>query len=127
MGKVASSPVVAIVGAGATLANAGAFIPLALKAISEQNPSAAQYIAYWVGFTVVSLLPLGVAILMLLVARDWTVRILNAARGWLLLHAAGCRRSDSGITRGGSLAKRNHRADIEVWVTSSTRTDETRS
>jgi len=87
MGKVASSPAVAIVGAGAMLANAGAFIPLALKAISEQNPSAAQYIAYWVGFTVVSLLPLGIAILMLVVARDSTVRILNAARGWLLLHA----------------------------------------
>lgn len=30
MGKVASSPAVAIVGAGAMLANPGAFIPLAL-------------------------------------------------------------------------------------------------
>ena len=87
MGKVASSPVIAIVGAGAALANAGAFIPLALKAISEKNPSAAGYIAYWVGFTLVSLLPLGLAIVMLLVARDWTVRILNLARDWLVLHA----------------------------------------
>ena len=87
MGKVASSPVIAIVGAGAVLANAGGFIPLALKAISEKDPSAAGYIAYWVAFTLVSLLPLGAAIVMLLVARDWTVRILNLARDWLLLHA----------------------------------------
>ena len=87
VGKVASSPVIAIVGAGAALANAGAFIPLALKAISEKNPSAAGYIGYWVGFTLVSLLPLGAAIVMLLVAHDWAVRILNRARDWLLLHA----------------------------------------
>jgi len=87
MGKVASSPVIAIVGAGAGLANAGGFIPLALKAISEKNPSAAAYIACWVAFTLVSLLPLGLAIVMLLVARDWTVRILNLARDWLVLHA----------------------------------------
>jgi uncharacterized membrane protein len=87
MGKVASSPVIAIVGAGAALANAGAFIPLALKAISEKNPSAAGYIAYWVGFTLVSLLPLGAAIVLLLVAHDRAVRILNLARDWLLLHA----------------------------------------
>jgi hypothetical protein len=87
MGKVASSPVIAIVGAGAVLANAGGFIPLALKAISEKDPSAASYIGYWVAFTLVSLLPLGIAIVMLLVARDWTVRILNLARDWLVLHA----------------------------------------
>jgi Sap, sulfolipid-1-addressing protein len=87
MSTVASSPAVAIVGAGAMLANAGGFIPLALKSISEQNPSEAQYVAYWVGFTLVSLLPLSIAILMLLIARDWTVRRLNAARDWLVLHA----------------------------------------
>ena len=87
MGKVASSPAIAIVGAGAVLANAGAFIPIALKAISEKNPSTAGYIGYWVGFTLVSVLPLGAAIVMLLVARDWTVRILNVARDWLVLHA----------------------------------------
>ena len=45
MSKVASSPVIAIVAAGATLANPGAFIPLALKDISETNPSAGEYIA----------------------------------------------------------------------------------
>ena len=87
MGKVASSPAIAIVGAGAALANAGGFIPLALKAISEKDPSAAGYLGYWVAFTLVSLLPLGTAIVMLLVAREWTVRILNLARDWLVLHA----------------------------------------
>jgi len=39
MSKVASSPVIAIVAAGATLATPGALIPLALKDISETNPS----------------------------------------------------------------------------------------
>jgi hypothetical protein len=33
MSKVASSPVIAIVGAGAALANPGGFIPIALKTI----------------------------------------------------------------------------------------------
>ena len=39
------------------------------------------------GLAVALLLPLGIAIVMLLVARDWTVRILNLARDWLVLHA----------------------------------------
>ena len=37
VGEVASSPAVAIVGAGAVLANPGAFIPIALKAISAMQ------------------------------------------------------------------------------------------
>jgi hypothetical protein len=84
MSKVASSPAVAVVGAGAVLANPGGFIPLALKAISEQDPTAQQYVEWWVGFTLVSLLPLGVAILMLLVARDWAERVLGRVRDWLV-------------------------------------------
>ncbi len=87
MSKVASSPVIAIVGAGALLANPGGFIPLALKAISETDPSTAQYVVDWVFFTLVAILPLGVAILMLLVARDWTVALLLRARTWLVRHA----------------------------------------
>jgi Sap, sulfolipid-1-addressing protein len=83
MEKVASSPAVAIVGAGAALANPGAFIPIALKDISELNPSAAQYIVDWVFFSVVSLLPLLVALVLLLVARDWAERLLEGVRGWL--------------------------------------------
>ena len=87
MSKVASSPIIAIVGAGAVLANPGGFIPLALKAISQLNPSAAQYVVDWVFFTLVSLLPLLVAIVMLVVARDWAERILHAARDWLVRRA----------------------------------------
>jgi hypothetical protein len=87
MGKVASSPAIAIVGAGAMLANPGGFIPLALKEISETDPSAAEYITEWVLFTLVALLPLAVALIMLLVAREQTVPALTAARGWLERHA----------------------------------------
>jgi len=87
MSKVSSSPVVAIIGAGATLANPGAFIPLALKDISETNPSAGQYIAEWVGFAIVSLLPLSVALVALVVAREPTQRVLMGTRGWIERHA----------------------------------------
>ena len=83
MSKVASSPVIAIIAAGATLANPGAFIPLALKDISETNPSAGQYIAEWVGFALVSLLPLTVALVALAVAREPTQRLLLRTREWL--------------------------------------------
>jgi hypothetical protein len=86
MSKVASSPAIAVVGAGAALANPGAFIPIALKTISETDPSAPAYVAAWSFFTVVSLLPLGIAVLLLLVAREWAERILRRARDWLLLH-----------------------------------------
>jgi Sap, sulfolipid-1-addressing protein len=87
MGKIASSPVIAIVGAGAALANPGAFIPLALKAISELDPSAAQYIVDWLFFTLVSLLPLAVALVLLAVAPGWAERLLSGARTWLERHA----------------------------------------
>jgi Sap, sulfolipid-1-addressing protein len=83
MSRVASSPVIAIIAAGATLANPGALIPLALKDISETNPSTGQYIAEWVGFALVSLLPLSVALVMLAVAHDRTERVLLRAREWL--------------------------------------------
>ena len=83
MSKVASSPVIAIIAAGATLANPGAFIPLALKDISETNPSAGQYVLEWLGFALVSLLPLSVALVALAVAREPTQRLLTSAREWL--------------------------------------------
>ena len=44
MGKVTSRRSWRSLGAGAALANPGAFIPIALKDISELDPSAAQYI-----------------------------------------------------------------------------------
>jgi Sap, sulfolipid-1-addressing protein len=87
MSKVASSPAIAIVAAGATLANAGGFIPIALKDISQLNPTAMEYVVYWVGFTLVSLLPLLAALVSLLLARDWTTSKLQAMRGWLERHA----------------------------------------
>ena len=83
MQKVASSPVVAIVGAGAALANPGAFIPIALKDISELDPTAAEYVVDWVFFSLVSLLPLATALLLLLLAPGWTRRTLDAVRVWL--------------------------------------------
>lgn len=83
MGRVSSSPAVAIVAAGATLANPGGFIPIALKTISELNPSAPEYMALWLLFTAVSLLPLGAAIAMLAVAPERAQRVLAGARGWI--------------------------------------------
>jgi hypothetical protein len=83
MGKLATAPVAAVAGAGATLANPGGFIPLALKDISETNPSATGYIIEWLFFTLVSLLPLALALLSLVVARSWTERVLGQARSWL--------------------------------------------
>jgi hypothetical protein len=87
MRRVSASPAIAIVGAGATLANPGGFIPLALKEISELDPSRAGYVADWLFFAFVSLLPLSVALVLLLVARKWTERLLEGARRWLELHA----------------------------------------
>jgi hypothetical protein len=86
MSKIASSPWIAIVAAGAALANPGGFIPLAMKDISETNPSTTGYVVEWVFFSVVSL-PLLVALVMLAVSRDWTERLLGRVRDWLVRNA----------------------------------------
>lgn len=86
MRGVASSRAIAIVGAGAMLANPGGFIPLALKSISETDPGPSAYIVQWVFFAVVALLPLGVALGLLLVAPNATQRRLGTARAWLEAH-----------------------------------------
>ncbi len=57
MSAVASSPAIAVVAAGATLANPGGFIPIALKSISQANPSTTEFIALWAAFGLVALLP----------------------------------------------------------------------
>src|SRR5271166_181200 len=80
MAKVADSPKIAIVGAGAALANPGGFIPLALKEISQLNPSTAEYVILWVAFALVSLLPLSLALISLAVAREPTQRLLARVR-----------------------------------------------
>jgi hypothetical protein len=87
MSKVASSPAVAVVGAGAVLANPGAFIPLALKSISETDPSAAGYAVEWLFFTLVALLPLAIALVLLVVAPERAGRLLRRVRDWLIAHA----------------------------------------
>jgi hypothetical protein len=87
MERVASSPAVAILGAGAALANPGGFIPVALKDISQLNPSALENFVLWLLFTVIALLPLLVALILLLVAREPTARLLAAVRRWLERHA----------------------------------------
>jgi Sap, sulfolipid-1-addressing protein len=86
MGAVASSPWIAVFAAGATLANPGGFIPLALKAISETDPTTAGYAVSWLFFTLVSLLPLGLAIVLMLVSPARTQRLLRATRTWLEGH-----------------------------------------
>ncbi len=83
MSRLASSPAIAIAGAGATLANPGGFIPLALKEISERDPSPAEYVVQWIAFAVISLLPLLIALIALVVRRDATMQVLNRTRTWL--------------------------------------------
>jgi hypothetical protein len=87
MREVAGSRALAIAGAGATLANPGGFIPLALKEISELNPTPAEYVVDWLFFALVSLLPLAAALVLLVAAPGRTKRALESARGWLELHA----------------------------------------
>ena len=83
MSGLATAPIAAIAGAGAALANPGGFIPIALKDISETDPNAYGYVIQWLFFSLVSLLPLAVALLLLVVARDWALKVLNGARRWL--------------------------------------------
>jgi hypothetical protein len=83
MSTLATAPIAAIAGAGAALANPGGFIPLALKDISETNPTAYGYVVEWVFFALVSLLPLALALILLVVARGFALRLLNSARAWL--------------------------------------------
>jgi hypothetical protein len=86
MSSLASSPWIAVFAAGATLANPGGFIPLALKAISETNPSAGGYAVQWLFFTLISLLPLAIALILLLAVPDRAERLLQSVRVWLERH-----------------------------------------
>jgi Sap, sulfolipid-1-addressing protein len=88
MSKLASSPAVAVVGAGAALANPGGFIPIALKDISQLNPSSSEYIALWVAFALITLMPLALALVMLTVAPTGTLRVLHRVRDWLTRNAS---------------------------------------
>ena len=87
IGKIADSPIIALLGAGAALANPGVFIPLGLKDISELHPSTTGYIIEWAFFSLVSLLPLAATLVLVLAAQDWTERKLDTARDWLTRNA----------------------------------------
>lgn len=87
MSGLTTAPVLAVVGAGAALANPGGFIPIALKDISETNPTTTGYLIQWLFFSLVSLLPLALSLLLLLVAPRSAGRLLGGARRWLELHA----------------------------------------
>jgi hypothetical protein len=87
MNKVASAPGPAIIVAGAALANPGIFMLVAAKSISQLDVRTAQYILDWALFAVAALLPLGIALVMLLVARGFTEPRLIVARGWIERHA----------------------------------------
>ncbi len=86
MGEVADSPWIAVVGAGAMLANPGGFIPIALKTISETDPGAVGYAVAWLFFTVMALLPLMIALVALFFARESAERLLGSLRYWLEAH-----------------------------------------
>jgi Sap, sulfolipid-1-addressing protein len=88
MSTLATAPILAVAGAGAVLANPGGFIPLALKDISETDPTAYGYAVQWIFFTFISLLPLALALLLLVVAPDWALRVLGGVRRWLERHAS---------------------------------------
>ena len=57
------------------------------------SPSTTQYILEWVFFSLVSLLPLALAIVMLFVAPERADRVLQASRDWLLRNRRKSRRS----------------------------------
>jgi hypothetical protein len=87
MNALAEAPAIQIVAAGAVLANAGPFMLIALKNVSQLNPSAAQYVIDWVIFALASLLPLGLGLVMLALAPAKTTPLLHIARGWIERHA----------------------------------------
>ena len=118
MSKIASSPWIAIVGAGAALANPGGFIPLAMKEISETNPDTTEYVVQWVFFSVVSLLPLAVALIMLAASPDRATRLLQRVRDWLLRNAQADRGGDHDTARRSAPARRNLRTPTHMsWTT----------
>jgi hypothetical protein len=83
MTSVAASPPLLIAAAGATLANPGAFLAIAVKNVSQLNPSPAVYAVLWIGFATVALLPLLTALVALRFDHDRTTARLAVARRWL--------------------------------------------
>jgi hypothetical protein len=73
--------------AGAVLANAGLFMVVALKGISQLDAEGLRYLLDWTLFAVVSLLPLVLALVLLVVAPGWAMPRLVRAREWIEAHA----------------------------------------
>ena len=87
MRKIVNASPLTLIGAGAVLANAGPFMLIAIKSISQLDPSTLQYILDWLLFALVSLLPLSLALVALLIAPSSTMPRLVALRGWIEAHA----------------------------------------
>jgi hypothetical protein len=87
MDKLATASPLAIAAAGALLANAGPFMLIAIKAISQLDPSRAQFVIDWLLFAFASMLPLAIAMVLLVIAPGWTMPRLAGARRWLEAHA----------------------------------------
>jgi hypothetical protein len=83
MRKVVNASPATLIGAGAVLANAGPFMLIAMKNISQLDPTTLQYILDWLLFALVSLLPLALALVALLIAPGWTMPRLVTMRGWI--------------------------------------------
>jgi hypothetical protein len=75
--------------AGALLANAGIFMVVALKGISQLDVQGLRYLLDWTLFAVVSLLPLVLSLILLVLAPAWATPRLTIARGWIEVHARG--------------------------------------
>jgi hypothetical protein len=87
MAKLTDARAPTIVAAGAVLANAGLFMIVALKAISQLDPTTLQYILDWTLFAIASVLPIVVGLLMLVIAPEWTRPKLASVHAWLERHA----------------------------------------
>jgi hypothetical protein len=87
MQGLATGSATSIVLAGAALANAGPFMIVALKDISQLDPTRVQFILDWLLFALASLLPLGVALVFLRFAPARTAPRVRAAGQWLERHA----------------------------------------
>jgi Sap-like sulfolipid-1-addressing protein len=69
--------------AGALLANAGPFMLVAIKDLSELNVSTGQYLIDWIVFALASMLPLGLALVLLRLAPGRATTVLAFARGFV--------------------------------------------
>jgi Sap, sulfolipid-1-addressing protein len=87
MSSLASAPSITIIAAGALLANAGPFMLIALKDVSQLDPSRLQYALDWLLFALASMLPLAIGLTLLRTSPGWTTPRLVAARGFTERHA----------------------------------------